>query len=123
MSKLRALWQREVNEHAKRYIRSMDAAGAGEHAINESIAAGADIEAVAEALGHKDPPGTIVLVDPRFVSYFEKGINLLDLPEAEARAMLGNEVYEVFMDAKAASIPRGTLTVTAIDGKRRPSRT
>lgn len=65
-----------------------------------------------------DPDGTILLVDPRLVSYFEKGVDVLSLPEAQARAMLGDAAYEELMEAKRVSVPRGTVTVTAIDGRR-----
>ena len=60
------------------------------------------------------PAGTVVLTSADDVRHFEKGPNILDLPEAEARAIVGNAVYETLIAAKDDPHPRGTCTITAI---------
>lgn len=59
---LRDLWRKEVNGIARRYIRTADIYGRGEEAALETIAAGADLETVAEALGYRngEPPEGLV---------------------------------------------------------------
>jgi hypothetical protein len=61
-----------------------------------------------------DQRHTVTLTRAEDVRHFEEGPNILDMPEEEARAILGSEVYDTLMEAKNDPSPRGICIVTAI---------
>jgi hypothetical protein len=114
---LARLWQSEID--ARSMIRTATVYGNEEHAALASLEAGASPEVVEEALGLREarPSQTVILVDGRLAKHFEKGISPMSLPEHEARAILGDELYEDLKEAERHSFS-SVITVTAIDGKR-----
>jgi hypothetical protein len=65
---------------------------------------------------------TVTLTKAEDVRHFERGPNILDMPEEEARAILGSEVYDTLMAAKNDPRPQGTCVVTSIGGADKETR-
>lgn len=62
-------------------------------------------------------PMTTTLTRAEDVAHFDSSghVDVLNLPEADARAILGDAVYEAAIDLRDNPRPSGTMTVTAIN--------